>query len=333
MIALGLTFTLLSGMCNGLFTAPMKIIPRWKWEHIWLVFIVTACVALPIAIAATSFSDPGAIWNSSPAPARAAAIVFGFAWGFGAIFFGMSVDRLGVSLANSLVIGLSSALGSLVPLFLGGGIALQARHFLLFGGVAVFLAGVTVCGSAGRMRDRSAPASSTPSVAGYIFAIVAGVLSAVFNIGYALAQPVAEAGIGLGYSRFTATNFIWLLMLLAGSVPNIVFCGYLVTRNASVGLFREGPVHKTYGLSVLMGVLWGASIFFYGAATPLLGDIGPSIGWPLSLAVGLVVANFMGTLLGEWRQAGPAPARRMKIGILVLLLAIVLCALAARAGL
>ena len=42
--------------------------------------------------------------------------------------------------------------------------------------------------------------------------------------------------------------------------------------------------------------------------------------------------NFMGTLLGEWRAAGPAPARRMRIGILVLLFAIVLCALAAKAG-
>ena len=121
-------------------------------------------------------------------------------------------------------------------------------------------------------------------------------------------------------------------MLSAGSVPNIVFCGYLILRNRSVGMFREGPAARTYGLSILMGLLWGASIFLYGAATPMLGDIGPSIGWPLSLAVGLVVVNIMGTLLGEWRAAGPAPARRMRIGILVLLLAIVLCALAANTG-
>jgi L-rhamnose-H+ transport protein len=332
MIALGLTFTLLSGLANGLFTAPMKIIPRWKWEHIWLVFIVTACVILPVAVTALSIPDPGAIWNAAPAAARAAAIAFGFAWGFGAIFFGMSVDRLGVSLANSLVIGLSSALGSLVPLFLGGSFALEPQHFLLFGGVAVFLAGVAICGSAGRMRDLRAPAASGAPVAGYVYAIAAGVLSAVFNIGYALAQPVAEAGMRLGHSRFSATNFIWLLMLLAGALPNIVFCGYLVRRNAGGGLFFQGPAHRTWGLSMLMGVLWGASIFLYGAATPMLGDMGPSIGWPLSLAVGLVVANLMGTLLGEWRAAGPAPAGRMRMGILVLLFAIVLCALAAKAG-
>jgi L-rhamnose-H+ transport protein len=75
-----------------------------------------------------------------------------------------------------------------------------------------------------------------------------------------------------------------------------------------------------------MGLLWGGSIFLYGAATPLLGDIGPSIGWPLSLAVGLLVANVMGLLLREWCGA-PAPAIRLMIqGIVWLIGAIVLCA-------
>ena len=82
----------------------------------------------------------------------------------------------------------------------------------------------------------------------------------------------------------------------------------------------------------MMGVLWGGSIFLYGAATPLLGDIGPSIGWPLSLAVGLVVANVMGLLLGEWKSVEPEAGRRMRAGVILMLAAIVLCAVAANAG-
>jgi L-rhamnose-H+ transport protein len=332
MLVLGLAYAVLSGLFNGLFTAPMKIIPRWKWENIWLVFILTACVVMPLAAVAMSISDPAAIWSASPAGARAAALAFGCAWGFGAIFFGMSVDRLGVSLANSLVIGLSSGLGSLVPLLLGGSFTVQLRHYVLFAGVAIFLAAVWICGSAGRLRDRAAQSSVPVSLAGYLFAVIAGVMSAVFNIGYALAQPVAAAGVQLGHTRFVATNFIWLLMLEAGALPNIAFCAYLLRRNRTAPLFAGGPVPRTWGLSALMGLLWGGSIYLYGAATPLLGDIGPSIGWPLSLAVGLVVANLMGLLLGEWRDAGPAAARRMRLGILVLLAAIVLCALASKLG-
>jgi L-rhamnose-H+ transport protein len=79
-----------------------------------------------------------------------------------------------------------------------------------------------------------------------------------------------------------------------------------------------------------MGLLWGGSIFLYGAATPRLGALGPSVGWPLSLAVGLVVANLMGVLLGEWRGAARPAVRLMWIGLGILLSAIVLCGVSAR---
>src|ERR1700680_4612830 len=46
----GVLLAVLSGACNGLFTTPMKMQPRWKWENLWLVFIVVACLAMPIAI-------------------------------------------------------------------------------------------------------------------------------------------------------------------------------------------------------------------------------------------------------------------------------------------
>ncbi len=329
MLALGVLFAVLSGIANGLFSAPMKIIRRWKWENIWLVFILVACVAMPFAIVLPA-ADAGAVFRAAPAQAVHAALWFGFLWGFGAILFGLTVDRLGVSLANTLVIGLSSGLGSLVPLILGGTLRLEPRVLVLLAGVAIFIVGVATCGSAGRLRDGAASAAPV-SWTGYLFAIGAGVMSAIFNIGYSLALPIAETGKHLGYSQFTATNVIWLAMLGAGSVPNIAYCGLLIVRHRSAALFVAAEPGKGWSLGIIMGLLWGASIFFYGAATPLLGDIGPSIGWPLSLAVGLLVANLMGVWLGEWRTAPHQARSRMRAGIGMLLAAIVLCALSAKA--
>lgn len=334
MIALGVIYALLSGITNGLFTAPMKIIPRWKWENIWLIFILTACWGMPLALVLATVGDFRPVLAGSPPAAVTAALAFGFSWGFGAILFGLSVDRLGVSLANTLVLGLSSALGSLVPLLLAGTLRLEARQLVLFLGVAVFILGISICSSAGRMRD-AAEARGTekkPSFAGYLFAIGGGVMSAVFNIGYSLALPIAATGERMGYSSFLSTNIIWLLMLGAGALPNIGYCTLLCGRHGSGRLFADPEPAKTWGLSVAMGLLWGGSIFFYGAATPLLGDIGPSIGWPLSLAVGLLVANLMGFLLGEWRKAGAPAVARMRFGILTLLAAIVLCAVSTKLG-
>jgi len=324
----GVLFALLSGVCNGLFTAPMKLASRWRWENIWFVFIVVACLLMPSLFVIPALGASRAIVTHAPPNALIAAVTFGFAWGFGAICFGRSVDSLGVSVANSLVIGLSSAFGSVVPLLISGALRFDLRQSILFCGVLAFLVGVFLCGQAGRLRDGDR--GSSPQLSGYLFAIGSGIMSAVFNVGYALALPIADTGVAAGLSRFSATNFIWLLMLVAGAIPNLVYCIVLMIRNHSAALIVAPQAAKPWLMSILMGVLWGGSIFLYGAATPRLGDIGPSIGWPLSLAVGLLVANLMGTLLGEWRGVSPAAIRKMKMGVLTLVLAIVLCAASTR---
>jgi L-rhamnose-H+ transport protein len=330
MLLTGLLFALLSGICNGLFSAPMKMIPRWRWENIWFVFIVTACLVMPVCFAAPAIPRWSDLWLQTPSFALAAAIGFGFAWGFGAICFGLSVDRLGVSIANSLVIGLSSAFGSLVPLLTSGALRFDARQNTLFAGILAFLIGVVFCARAGLLRDGSRP--SKASFSGYLLAIGSGIMSAVFNIGYSLALPIAATGTSLGLSQFTATNCIWVLMLAAGAIPNLVYCGLLMKRHTTGRLLAAPRSTRAWSLNIAMGLLWGGSIFLYGAATPRLGDIGPSIGWPLSLAVGLLVANVMGILLHEWRNASAAATRRMKLGIVILVAAILLCAFSTRIG-
>jgi L-rhamnose-H+ transport protein len=332
MLELGIGFALASGVCNGLFTAPMKLMPRWRWENIWLVFILISCIIGPFLMVRTTVPDFQAVFGAAPPGAVASALLFGFAWGFGAIFFGQSVARLGVSLANTLVIGLSSALGSLVPLAIAGRFGIGRQQILLYLGVAAFLCGVWICGNAGRRRDSNSASTQAPSWTGYVLALGAGIMSAVFNIGYSLALPIAQTGQQLGHSSFHSTNCIWLLMLGAGSLPNIAYCLILVKRNRTGRLFFSKQPSTAWFLSILMGVLWGGSIFLYGAATPLLGDIGPSIGWPLSLAMGLLTANLMGFLLREWQSVAPAIVRTMAIGIVLLLSAIALCALSTKAA-
>jgi len=326
----GVLLAVLSGICNGLFTAPMKLATSWKWENIWLVFILVACVLMPVAMVFALASGSSAILGAAPREAVTAALTFGFTWGFGAICFGRSVDRLGVSIANSLVIGLSSALGSLVPLVMKGSFRAGPKELVLFGGVGAFLAGVALCGKAGRIRDGSGPAK--PPLAGYIFAIISGIISAIFNIGYTLALPISATGVQLGFSQFASTNCIWLLMLGAGAIPNVVYCYSLAKKHGSGKLFFGCRSARPWILSVVMGLLWGGSIFLYGAAVPRLGELGPSVGWPLSLAVGLLVANLMGVLLGEWKGVAWRGVTIMRLGIAMILFAIVLCSFSARMG-
>src|SRR2546429_4041178 len=208
---MGVALAVVSGLCNGLFSTPMKLESRWKWENIWFVFILVACLLIPAALV-----FPFAGWSTAllqgPAYSVLAALSFGFAWGFGAICFGKSVHSIGVSMANTLVIGLSSALGSLVPLFMKSEMHVGTKQLVLFAGVIALLIGVAVCGKARRMRDGGQQRQGTAAPAGYLFAFAAGIMSAVFNIGYALALPISDTGVGIALSRFAATNCIWLLM-------------------------------------------------------------------------------------------------------------------------
>jgi L-rhamnose-H+ transport protein len=150
-------------------------------------------------------------------------------------------------------------------------------------------------------------------------------MSAIFNIGFTLALPILQTGVHFGLSQVTATNCIWLLMLGAGSIPNLVYCGLLMRRNGT-GRLLAHSTGRAWPLAIVMGLLWGGSIFLYGAAVSKLGSMGPSIGWPLSLAVGLAVANAMGMLLSEWRNAPKSAVIRMRFGLVILFLAIFLCA-------
>lgn len=335
MLVAGALLAVLSGVMNGLFTLPMRFLGRWSWENVWSVFIVGACLLLPAVIVAVTAPHSWSLLLEAPGRAVGIALVTGFAWGFGAIMFGQSVSAIGIALANTFVLAISSAFGSLIPMLLltPGKIHERAGHFVL-AGIAVEIFGIVLCGRAGLLRERAATEGSDqrgelvgearPLGVALLLVVGSGLLSAIFNIGFALAQPIAAFGQLRGLSEFTSTNLIWVLMLGGGAISNLGFCAFLLYKNESRGKFLQPGSTRLYSLGLIMAVLWGGSIFVYGLATPKLGALGPSIGWPLSLATGLLVANVVGLVLGEWRGVPRRALSLMFSGIGVLVIAIVI---------
>src|SRR5438876_12313290 len=109
---MGDVVAVVSGLCNGHFTTPMKLESRWKWENTWFTFTLVACLLMPAALV---FSPAG--WSTAlmraPRYSVLAALSSGFAWWFAAICLGKSVHSVVVSRVTTQVRGLSSALGSL----------------------------------------------------------------------------------------------------------------------------------------------------------------------------------------------------------------------------
>jgi L-rhamnose-H+ transport protein len=334
LIIWGVGLAILSGIMNGTFTLPMRFLGRWSWENVWALFILVACIIMPVGVAAATVSHLGDTLVMAPSRALLIAIGAGFAWGFGAIMFGQGVSALGIAMGNTLVLAISASLGSFLPILVLAPERLtgpQGKAIML--GMAIGIVGIVLCGYAGLRRERSQKAQETgvrgemvgkarPFSVGLLLCAGSGLLSAVFNIGYSSAQGIVASAEGLGNSAFAGSNVIWMLMLSSGAIANLLFCGYLFRTNRSWSKYRAQDAAPLYGLAILMGLLWGGSIFVYGAAAPRLGQLGPAIGWPLSLVVGLLVANLCGTLTGEWQFSAAADRFWMVAGLLVLLVAI-----------
>jgi L-rhamnose-H+ transport protein len=276
------------------------------------------------------------VLKSTPGLAVISALIAGFAWGFGAIMFGQGVSAIGVAMSNTLVLAISAALGSFLPMMvLAPERARQPQGMAIMAGTVVGMIGIGCFGYAGFARDRSQAGKQSgvrrnmvgkarPFGVGMLLCVGAGVLSAVLNIGFSLAQPVIRTAVQRGDSAFAGSCIVWMLALGAGSIPNLVFCFYLMARNASWRNFAAPRPLPLYSASMLMGLLWGGDILVYGTASPMLGKLGPAIGWPIKLIGGMVAANVAGMLIGEWNATQKPEMRWLAAGFVTVLIAVAL---------
>jgi hypothetical protein len=72
------------------------------------------------------------------------------------------------------------------------------------------------------------------------------------------------------------------------------------------------------------GFLVFGGLLLYGLGIGMLGPLGTSAGWALSMSAMIVAANGSGFLTGEWRGAAGRVLRLMLVGVAMLLAAIVL---------
>jgi L-rhamnose-H+ transport protein len=335
--ALGALLALLSGVLNGVSMLPMRYLGKWEWENVWLLYILFACVLMPVTMVVFTVHDPIQLLALAPLGAMLGAVVGGGLWGLGAILFGQAVSATGISLTNTIVMAISSSMGSLLPLLILHPASLSGLHGrMIVAGTAVAIVGMVFSGVAGHRREQNRRQMNCegkegegelvgkrrPFHIGILLCIGAGILSAVFNIGFSLAQPMIVSAESGGYSASDATNFIWLLMLGMGAMANAAYCVYLLVKNGSVRKFLLPGGSRLYLLTSAMGLTWGGSMFVYGEATNRLGPLGTVVGWPLFLTTALLVGNLCGVIAGEWRATTRATRCWMGIGMVTLIVAI-----------
>jgi L-rhamnose-H+ transport protein len=321
----GILLLVIAGIMNGSFTLPMKFTRQWAWENTWLVWTIWALVIFPPVMTVLTVPHLHAIYSAVPATVIITVAACGAGWGISQVFFGLAVDSVGIALAFSVILGISAAVGALVPLFQSRSHgAFAQRDIFVLAGIALIAIGVGICAVAGRRREAALGQKVDPGKAsvmrGLLYCTISGVGSALVGIGLWLGGSIGAVAEKFGASTTWSPNAIWLPLMMAGGIPNLIYCIYLVNKNRTAGRFSKPGTGSYFILAGIMGVFWFGSTLMYGIAVRPLGT---AVAWPIFMSLIVIVASFLGVLTGEWREAGKRPLQIMYGGVAVLIVAII----------
>jgi len=208
----GLGAVLLGGFFQGTMLVPMKFTHRWQWENTWLCFSATAYLLSPWVLAFLLVSHfPHMLSEVSPR-ALISTFMFGVGMGVGALLMGVGYRYVGMAIAFAIVLGISSTIGTLVPLIVfAPDPIIQHQGWSVKAGVAIALVGTAVVSRAAwerNARDKGEVAAPRPEskkatrdvAIGLILCITSGVLSSCGNPGFA---QTARGGI---YHEYACTD-------------------------------------------------------------------------------------------------------------------------------
>ena len=143
----------------------------------------------------------------------------------------------------------------------------------------------------------------------------------MMNYAFAFSQSITHAAAQLGTSQFGSLNFVWMIALAGGFVPNGIYAGYLLTRNRTWSAFALPRTGLLWLVGILMALLWTGGLVLYGRGGTAIGELGPVIGYPVFIACAVVVSSLWGFATGEWKGADVRAKRYMVAGCVVLMMA------------
>ncbi|MFT4203842.1 MAG: L-rhamnose/proton symporter RhaT [Chitinophagaceae bacterium] len=342
---LGILFHWLGGFASGSFYIPFKKVKGWSWESYWIVGGLFSWLIVPPLAAWLTIPHFGGIITATKGSILWTTYLMGLLWGIGGLTYGLGVRYLGVALGSSIILGLCSVFGALIPSIyyefypMAGkdsiSLLVHSRwgQWVLFG-LVVCLVGIVVCGFAGKRKDNELAGETKEGedfhlVKGLTVAIISGLLSACFSFGIEAGKSMADTANEVwklsrpGQGEFLFQNNVtYVVILWGGLTTNFIWCMILNARNKTFGDYtnKATPLLKNYIFSALAGITWFLQFFFYGMGESKMGN-GPS-SWILHMAFIILIANSWGLILKEWKGVSKKTWATIIAGILIIILSV-----------
>lgn len=317
---------------------PINKVKNWSWECFWLIQgifawlifpLIGALLAVPSGFSLTELLFSGGDTILKP-------IGYGVLWGIGGLTFGLSMRYLGIALGQSLALGTCSAFGTLIPALLKGENLFEGNGLILLIGVSIAIAGIAIIGYAGALKSRNMSEEEKKKAVkdfalkkGILIALLAGVMSACFNLGLEAGAPIKAQLLKAGASTLLALNPVILLVTTGGFITNAVYCLYQNYKNKS---FRDyTSITGANWINNLMfcalaGLLWYSQFFGLGIGQSFFepGSVMMAFSWSILMSLNVLFSNLWGIILKEWKGSGQKTITILVIGLLVLIISIIL---------
>jgi len=317
----------LSGVSNGVFAIPLKYSRRWRWENTWLLFSLFSLVILPWILAIGFVPELWALYSGTPTRFLLLPLGFGFILGFAQVAYGIGIVSVGISIAVSVVSGVSCVTGALVPLLvLQPSDLLRTKGILLLVSLPILLAGVVLYGMAGYRREKEQSGLTSEAHVypwgfgtGLAICIFTGVFGSSINLGFAFSGEIIRKSLELGGNSTTSTSAVWTLLFGASFIPNLAYCSFLLFRDRGWSRFLVKGWAREAALSTAMALLMLGAFIGYGTGAIVMGRYGTSVGWALFVAATVVASNLSGLIMGEWRDTSQHTRRLLLAAVAVVL--------------
>lgn len=330
---IGILLIAIGSIGSASFYVPFKRVKVWAWESYWISQGLAAWIICPwifalLTVPSGTLMD---ILHDAPTSTKWLAMMFGALWGVGGLTFGLSIRYMGIALGQSLVLGLTAALGTIIPSLVAGDDLFASRAGILtLVGVAIALAGIAIIGYAGVLKNKSLSEEERKEAVkefalkkGVPIAILSGIMSACFAFGIQAGKPIEEVAARYGTNELFVTNPSYIFILFGGFIMNLIYC---VTLNIKNGTYKDyfsvsgGIFMSNIGWTFLAGLLWFLQLFFYGMGKSQVPASMEAFSWSILMAMNITVSNIWGLILNEWKGVSKKTVVVLITGLIILIL-------------
>ena len=163
---------------------------------------------------------------------------------------------------------------------------------------------------------------------GLAVALLAGVMSACFNLGLEAGSPISDLVRSRGANELFVLNPVILLVTTGGFLTNAVYCLFQNKRNHTGGEYfsvSTGVLWNNVLFCALAGLLWYSQFFGLGMGKSFFADspVMLAFSWSILMSLNVIFSNIWGILLKEWQGVDRKTIVVLVLGMCVLILSLI----------